>query len=84
MGVSTIVYTDIATDGTLAGHNAAATAELARRSGLKVIASGGVGSIDDIKMLKAHATDGIEGVIIGRAIYTGALDLVEALKIAEE
>ena len=84
MGISTIIYTDIAKDGTLAGHNAEATAELARRSGLAIIASGGVASLDDIKALKAHEADGIEGVVIGRALYTGALELADALKIAEE
>ena len=84
MGISTIIYTDISKDGTLAGHNAAATAELARQSGLPVIASGGVSSLDDIKALKAHQQDGIEGVVIGRALYTGALDLAEVLKIAED
>lgn len=84
MGISTIIYTDIAKDGTLAGHNAEATAELARQAGISVIASGGVASLDDIRALKAHESDGIEGVVIGRALYTGALDLAEALKIAED
>ncbi len=84
MGISTIIYTDIAKDGTLAGHNAEATADLARQAGISVIASGGVASLDDIRALKAHEADGIEGVVIGRALYTGALDLAEALKIAED
>ncbi|MBQ9478534.1 MAG: 1-(5-phosphoribosyl)-5-[Selenomonadaceae bacterium] len=84
MGISTIIYTDIAKDGTLAGHNAEATAELARRSGLAVIASGGVSSLDDIRALKEHEADGIEGIVIGRALYTGALNLADAINIAEE
>ncbi|MBR1580721.1 MAG: 1-(5-phosphoribosyl)-5-[Selenomonadaceae bacterium] len=84
MGISTIIYTDIAKDGTLAGHNAEATADLARRSGLAVIASGGVSSLDDIKALKEHEADGIEGIVIGRALYTGALNLADAINIAEE
>ena len=84
MGISTIIYTDIAKDGTLAGHNAEATADLARRSGLAVIASGGVSSLDDIRALKAHEADGIEGAVIGRALYTGALNLADAINIAEE
>ena len=84
MGVSTIICTDISRDGTLTGHKVEQTAELARQSGLTVIASGGVASLDDIRALKAHESDGIEGVIIGKAIYTGALDLAEAIKIAEE
>lgn len=84
MGISTIIYTDIAKDGTLAGHNAEATAELARQSGLMVIASGGVSSIEDIKALKAYEADGIGGVVIGRALYTGALNLADALSVAED
>ena len=84
MGISTIIYTDIAKDGTLAGHNAEATADLARRSGLAVIASGGVSSLDDIRALKEHEADGIEGIVIGRALYTGALNLADAINIAEE
>ena len=84
MGISTIIYTDIAKDGTLAGHNAEQTAELARKSGMSVIASGGVASLDDIRALKAHEADGICGVVIGKALYTGAFALADAIKIAEE
>ena len=69
-------------DGTLTGVNVAATAALARESGLKVIASGGVASLDDIRALAAHAADGIEGVIIGQALYTGAVELAAALRVA--
>ena len=79
LGVLRIVFTDIARDGTLSGVNIAATAALARSSGLKVIASGGVAGLDDIRALVAHAADGIEGVIVGQALYTGAVDLQEAL-----
>lgn len=81
LGVRRIVFTDIARDGMLSGVNVAATAALARASGLKVIASGGVASLDDIHALAAHAEDGIEGVIVGQALYTGAVDLVAALRI---
>ena len=84
MGISTIIYTDISKDGTLAGHNASATAELARHSGVMVIASGGVSSLEDIRALKDHEEDGIVGMVIGRALYTGALNLADALAIAEE
>jgi phosphoribosylformimino-5-aminoimidazole carboxamide ribotide isomerase len=59
----------------------AATAVLAWESGLKIIASGGVASVDDIRALAAHAADGIEGVIVGQALYTGAVSLPEALSI---
>ncbi len=83
-GVKHIIYTDISRDGTLSGVNIEATAEIARYSGIKVVASGGVSSIEDIKKLKAYEKDGIEGVIVGKSIYTGALSLPEALKVAKE
>ncbi|MDY2685327.1 MAG: 1-(5-phosphoribosyl)-5-[(5-phosphoribosylamino)methylideneamino]imidazole-4-carboxamide isomerase [Selenomonadaceae bacterium] len=81
-GVGTIIYTDISRDGTLAGVNVEATARLARESGVKIVASGGVKSVDDIRALKAHEADGIEGVIVGKSIYMGTLDLGEALAAA--
>lgn len=81
-GVAAIVYTDIDRDGALQGVNVEATADLARVSGLPVIASGGVAGIDDIHRLKAVADSGIEGVIIGRALYDGRIDPVEALSVA--
>lgn len=82
-GVKHIIYTDISRDGTLSGVNAKATAEIAKVSGVKVVASGGVSSLDDIKMLKEYEQDGIEGVIVGKSIYTGALSLPEALRVAK-
>jgi len=81
-GVKTIIYTDISRDGTLAGVNVEATARLARESGLDIVASGGVSSLQDIEQLKEHEKDGIVGVIVGKSIYTGALDLPQALAIA--
>ena len=81
LGVQRIVYTDIARDGTLTGVNLAATVALARASGLAVIASGGVASLDDIRALSGHQADGIEGVIVGQALYTGAVDLREAIVV---
>lgn len=77
IGVKTIVYTDIATDGTLAGPNVAAMAEMASSVNADIIASGGVGSIEHIKAL---TPTGVEGVIVGRALYTGNVDLTEAIK----
>jgi len=74
-GVNLVVHTDIGRDGALAGVNAGAAVELARETGLQVIASGGVSSIEDVLRLTSVA--GIEGVIIGRALYTGAIDLRE-------
>jgi phosphoribosylformimino-5-aminoimidazole carboxamide ribotide isomerase len=82
LGVERVVYTDIARDGMLAGVNVAATADLARQTGLRVIASGGVRDLEDIRRLLAVADAGIEGVITGQAIYTGSLDLAQAIALA--
>ena len=76
-GVSSIVYTDIAKDGMMAGVNIEQTVELARACGLPVIASGGVTNIDDIAALKPYDIY-LLGAITGRAIYEGTLDLAEA------
>lgn len=89
-GVTTVVYTDIARDGMLTGLNVQATADLARASGLWVIASGGVASLEDLIHLRAAqarlARDGsggrIEGAIIGQALYTGAVSLADAIEAA--
>ncbi|SDE44247.1 1-(5-phosphoribosyl)-5-[(5-phosphoribosylamino)methylideneamino]imidazole-4-carboxamide isomerase [Limimaricola pyoseonensis] len=78
-GVAAIIYTDIARDGAMAGPNVAATEDLARAVSIPVIASGGVSSLDDLKALKA--TGVIAGAISGRALYDGAIDLAEALKL---
>jgi phosphoribosylformimino-5-aminoimidazole carboxamide ribotide isomerase len=81
-GVERIIYTDIARDGTLSGVNADGAAALARSAGITVIASGGVKDLEDIQAVKAAAVYGVEGVIIGKALYTGGLDLKAALRIA--
>ena len=78
-GLETIIYTDISRDGTLSGVNVTETARLARASGIKVIASGGVKSISDIEELKKRECDGIIGVIVGKSIYEGTLSLTEAI-----
>ena len=77
-GVAAIIFTDIARDGMRSGVNVDATAELAESAGIPVIASGGVHTMEDIKACKAQAHRGISGVITGRAIYEGTLDLAEA------
>lgn len=82
VGVERIIYTDISRDGTLAGVNIAATGDLAKLAGIKVIASGGVSSLDDIYAVKAAYGDGVEGVIVGKAIYTGSVNLREAIQVA--
>ena len=81
-GVKTIIYTDISRDGTLSGVNVEATVEMARRSGLEVVASGGVKSIEDIRALKAYEKEGIAGAILGKSLYMHTLDLKEALAVA--
>lgn len=83
-GVDKIIFTDISRDGMLSGVNAEATAALARACGVEIIASGGVASLEDIRRVKAVEADGVTGCIIGKAIYTGAVDLREALALAKE
>lgn len=80
-GMLRAVYTDIARDGMLSGVDAEGSAELARQTGLRVIASGGVRDLADIRRLKALESSGIEGVIVGQAIYTSRLDLAEAVAV---
>ena len=77
-GAAAIVYTDIARDGMLAGPNLEATAELARALRVPVIASGGIGSEADLE--RAAACEDISGAIVGRALYTGAVDLGRMLE----
>lgn len=78
-GVERIIYTDIATDGMLSGPNLPALESMARVSGLKVIASGGISSLEHVRAVAALEKSGVEGMIIGKAIYDGALSLEEAL-----
>lgn len=80
LGVGRIVYTDIARDGMLTGPNIAETERMARETGLRVIASGGVSSLDDIRALKKIEPSGVEAVITGKAIYEGRLGLKEAIE----
>jgi phosphoribosylformimino-5-aminoimidazole carboxamide ribotide isomerase len=80
-GVAAIIHTDIDRDGILAGPNIAASAELARAVPIPVIVSGGVSSLDDLKAVKAQAASGIAGVISGRAIYDGRIDLKAAVDL---
>lgn len=83
VGVKNIIYTDISRDGTLLGVNVEASADLAKHSKANVVVSGGLSSLSEIKELKRHMCDGIVGVIAGKALYTGALDLTKAIEIAE-
>ncbi len=81
IGVRNIVYTDIATDGTLQGPNLEAMAEMAHAVSMNVIASGGVSCLADIEELKKT---GVTGVIVGKAIYTGDVVLSEAIQLGQE
>jgi phosphoribosylformimino-5-aminoimidazole carboxamide ribotide isomerase len=80
-GVAAIIHTDIERDGLLGGANVAASAALARAVPIPVIVSGGVSSIEDIKAVKAEAVSGLAGVIAGRAIYDGRLDIKAAIDV---
>ena len=79
-GVAAIVYTDIARDGMLEGPNIPATVALAEAVSIPVIVSGGVSCTDDIVEASRHVSSGIAGVIVGKALYSGAVDLDEALE----
>jgi len=81
-GVASLLFTDIGRDGLLKGCNVDATVDLARSVDIPVIASGGVKGLDDIRMLAINADEGIEGVITGRALYEGKLDLATAIAMA--
>ena len=81
LGIRRVVHTDVARDGMLTGVNAAASARLAQDSGLAVIASGGVSSLDDLQRLKTEETKGVEGVVIGMALYRGRVRLPEAIAL---
>ena len=81
LGVQRLLYTDISRDGTLTEPNFTATADLVRNSGMAVLASGGVTSLDQIRSL---ADTGVEGVILGRALYENAFSLPEALATTQE
>lgn len=81
LGITRVVYTDIARDGMLSGLNVEGTAALARVTGLRVIASGGVRSREDLERLLPYTAEGIEGVIIGMALYQGRVSLPEAIAL---
>ena len=83
-GVEAVIYTDIGRDGMLTGVNIDATVKLAQALSIPVIASGGVSDIGDIERLCAVESEGVEGVICGRSIYTGSLDFTAAQVRADE
>lgn len=81
-GVAALLFTDVGRDGLLKGCNVKATVALAKAVSIPVIASGGVAGIEDIHALRPHVADGVTGVITGRALYDGRLDLAEAIRVA--
>jgi phosphoribosylformimino-5-aminoimidazole carboxamide ribotide isomerase len=82
-GVTAIIYTDISRDGMMAGPNIEATKSLAEAISIPVIASGGVSSLKDIENLMKIESSGVSGLITGKAIYTGAIGLAEAIKLVK-
>lgn len=82
-GVESIIYTDIGRDGMLTGINLDATRKLARSLRIPIIASGGLNNLDDVRAVCALEEDGVSGVITGRAIYQGTLELKAAVALAE-
>jgi len=83
-GAEAILYTDIGRDGMMSGVNLEATVELARHVKIPVIASGGIASMKDIEQLCAVEAEGIEGAILGRSLYEGAIDFKAAQERADE
>lgn len=79
LGTSAIIYTDILRDGTQKGPNLQATREVARALKIPLIASGGVSTIEDVDALRPLENEGVEGVIVGRALYAGTLNLSQAI-----
>ena len=84
LGAAAIIYTDIGRDGTEQGPDIAGTRAVARAAGIPVIASGGVGSVDHVRAVAQLAGDGVTGVIVGRALYSGAVALPDARRAAGE
>ncbi len=84
MGLKRMIYTDIMKDGMMTGPNVQGIKDVLKATNLEVIASGGISGIDDIKRLKMLEGDGLKGVIIGKALYEGRIDLAQAIEKAEE
>jgi phosphoribosylformimino-5-aminoimidazole carboxamide ribotide isomerase len=82
LGFKQIIYTDILKDGTLSGPNIKAIKKILKETGLKIIASGGICSLDDLRRLKGLQRQGVTGVIIGKALYEGKFTLSQVLKLS--
>jgi len=83
LGIKTAVFTDISRDGLLQGPNLSSVEEIAKASGLKIIASGGVATVENIQALKALESAGVCGAVIGKALYDGKITLEDALAAAK-
>lgn len=83
LGVKTIIFTDIKSDGMLSGPHLRSLKEMLKAITIPLIASGGVSSLEDIKNLKSLESEGLQGVIVGKALYAGCINLKEILTIAE-
>ncbi|MBU1428019.1 tRNA-dihydrouridine synthase, partial [bacterium] len=81
LGAQRIIYTDIKRDGTLKGPNISNIEKMVKNVNIPLICSGGIASLDDIKKLKRFETKGLEGVILGKALYKGTIFLEEALRL---
>jgi len=84
MGIKRLIFTDICRDGTLKGPNLTAVERVAKTTGLKIIAAGGICTVDDVLAFLGMEPTGIEAVIIGKALYAGSITLKDALAITEE
>ncbi len=82
-GLASIIFTDVDRDGMSTGLNWEMTRNLAQTTSIPVIASGGVSRVEELENLKKLESDGVQGIIIGRALYTGQIDLAEAIRVAE-
>lgn len=83
LGVRTIVFTDVRRDGMLTGPNLESLEEILQKTNVSLIASGGISSLEDVRRLKRLERKGLEGIIIGKALYEGRIELGEAIAIAE-
>ena len=81
LGIGIVIYTDIARDGMLSGPDLKGAKALARQAGVKVILSGGIRDLEDVRRAAQAFSDGVVGAITGRAIYEGTLDLEEAYRV---
>lgn len=81
-GCARYVVTDVTRDGMLTGPNVDLLTSIAAKTHKPVVASGGIASLDDLRVLRSHVTDGVEGAIVGKALYAGKFTLTEAIEIA--